>query len=567
MTRRFIILSCLGALLIAGCASPSHPSTAKAISPSKAKIAKPRALDTVVLPDHLDKETEQRIENLAHFGAGVALDLEDKPDQALDEYLKSTTKDVSYEPLVLEAARRLIRNNKFDEALALLIRGAKQPGASGELYSWLGLAYSAAGQTNEAFQATLTAIKKMPRNLLAYQSLSQMDLQLGKTNDAIKVVDQAAKQTSVDAEFLVGVAELYSRYMHLGMLKNSEGKPRIMEALDRAAKLKSNNPTTLYKIADGYLLLEELKKAEPIYLQLAEEYPELPNVRQKLVNLYIRIGNKEKAAEQLKVIRLQNPTDPQTYLFLGSIAFEQKQYKEAAEYYETALQLNPNIEQLYYDLAGLRISMKKPDQALEILEKARAHFKLNFTLEFYEGVANSLLQKYSEAIRHYTSAELLAKTAEPSRLTHLFYYQVGSAYERNGNLSEAETYFRKSLELSPKYAEAMNYMGYMWAEKGMRLEEAHALIAKAVELEPENAAYLDSLGWVLFKQERYDDALKYMKLAVKHTEEADPTLYDHLGDIYAAQKNLNEARNAWKKSLEVSPSDEVKKKLDAASKH
>jgi tetratricopeptide (TPR) repeat protein len=566
MTQRFIILLSLSALLMIGCATPrsSAPGAGEA---AKSKAARPRALDTIVLPKTLDKESEQRIETLAHFGAGVALDLEDKPDQALEEYLKSADKDASYEPLVLEAARRLIRNNKFDEALALLIRGSKQPDASGELYSWLGLAYSAAGQTNEAFQATQTAIKKMPRNLLAYQSLSQMDVQLGKTNDAVKVVDQAAKQTGVEPEFLVGVAELYSRYMHLGIIKDSDGKPKIMEVLDRAAKLESSNPSTLYKIADGYLLLDELKKAEPIYLRLAEEYPELPNIRQKLVNLYIRTGNKEKASEQLKKIRLQNPTDPQTYLFLGSIAVEQKQYKEASEYYETALQLNPNIEQLYYDLAGLKISTKKPEQALEVLEKARALFKLNFTLEFYEGVANSLLQKYSEAIRHYTSAELLAKTSEPSRLTHLFYYQMGSAYERNGDMAQAETYFRKCLELSPKYAEAMNYMGYMWAEKGMRLEEAHALIAKAVELEPDNAAYLDSLGWVLFKQRRYDDALKYMKLAVKHTEEADPTLYDHLGDIYAAQKNLSEARNAWKKSLEVAPSAEVKKKFEAASKH
>ena len=109
----------------------------------------------------------------------------------------------------------------------------------------------------------------------------------------------------------------------------------------------------------------------------------------------------------------------------------------------------------------------------------------------------------------------------------------------------------------------MNYLGYMWAERGQNLAEAQKLIEKAVELEPKNAAYLDSMGWVLFKQHQPHAALDWLHKAVEQSEEPDPTLYDHLGDIYAELKAFDKAREAWRKSVQLEPNEQVKKKLDA----
>ena len=110
----------------------------------------------------------------------------------------------------------------------------------------------------------------------------------------------------------------------------------------------------------------------------------------------------------------------------------------------------------------------------------------------------------------------------------------------------------------------MNYLGYMWAERGEKLDEAKKLIEKAVELEPQNAAFLDSMGWVLFKLKQPRAALGWLQKAVEQSSEPDPTLYDHLGDIYCALKEFGKARDAWRKSVELEPSDQVKKKLETA---
>src|SRR5208337_5607380 len=102
--------------------------------------------------------------------------------------------------------------------------------------------------------------------------------------------------------------------------------------------------------------------------------------------------------------------------------------------------------------------------------------------------------------------------------------------------------------------------GYMWAEHDMKLLEARSLIEKALRSEPKNAAYLDSLGWVLFKLNQPREALDYVLKAVKLIEEADPSVFDHLGDIYAALRQAEKAREAWRKSLAIKSDDQVRKK-------
>src|SRR5258708_36717235 len=106
---------------------------------------------------------------------------------------------------------------------------------------------------------------------------------------------------------------------------------------------------------------------------------------------------------------------------------------------------------------------------------------------------------YSKRTRLFTAADVVPKPPEPARLNHLFYFQLGAACERNGDYDQAEKNFLKSLEVSPDFAEALNYLGYMWAEHGQHLERAKDLIEKALNNEPKNAAHLDSLGWGHFK--------------------------------------------------------------------
>lgn len=539
--------------LLAGCATPPGSTAGQ-----DTKVALRQAAAQ-------EEELERRIESAARYATGLSYDLNDQSDLALVEMVRAAEADPTSEAIVIEAVRRCIQAQKADQAVALLEKATSFPGASGTLYAWLGLAYAQLGKPDLAITANRTAIKKMPQSLTAYQNLAQVYLQRNQTNDALRVIDEAAAQPTDDPGFLIDLTDLYGRFGRGHLSQTPVLKERVLKVLDRAADLGPSNPIHLLRLADTYLQLGELKKAEPFYRQLINDHADLPSLRSKLTEIYLRSGQRDKASEQLEAIARTEPTNPKAYLVLGALAVEEQKFSEAAEHFERAIKLDPDLEQVYYDVAGLKLRLRKPEEALAILEKARARFKLSFALEFYTGIAYRAAEKFSEALNHFTSAEAIAKAMDPSRLNHLFYFQMGSTYERTGNIDEAEKYFRESLKLAPEDAETLNYLGYMWAENDRNLEEAQDLINQAVDLEPTNAAFLDSQAWVLFKLNKPAEALPIMLKAIEHAEEPDPTLFDHLGDIYSALKRPQDAREAWKKALDLKPDELIRKKLDAIS--
>lgn len=512
-----------------------------------------------------DAEGERRIEAQAHFAAGLLRELDQDPDGALDHFYRSALADPGHEALVLDVARRLLELKDTDRAIPLLTRAIAMPNATGLLHAYLGIAFAQAGKKDLAIAAHRTAIVKMPRSVAAYQNLIQLYAQNGQTKEALQVLDEAGKQVVLDAQSLVEMAELIASFYQVKKLDPTVAKPKVAELLDRAAALNPQDPVLVERLADGFRLLGDSTKAEALFERLIREQPNALGARVKLAELYVRKNDLKRAAQQWEAIVRENPTNPTAYFFLGNIAQNLKDFAKAEECFEKAVLLSPADRDAYCELALTQINLNKPEAALATLEKARSLFPQSFQIEFYSGLAHVRAKRYAEALKYYTAAEVLAEATEPKLLGHLFYFHVGSAYERAQDRSTAERYFRKCLEMAPDFAEALNYLGYMWAERGERLEEARAMIQKAVKLEPENAAFLDSMGWVLFKLNQPKEGLEYLLLAIKHSEEPDPTLYDHLGDIYATLKQDEQAREAWRKSLSIEANEEVRKKLEAST--
>jgi tetratricopeptide (TPR) repeat protein len=323
-------------------------------------------------------------------------------------------------------------------------------------------------------------------------------------------------------------------------------------------------------LADSFNVLGDTAKAAEIYLDLLNHLPDAPLLRErihaKLTEIYLRTSDHKHAVEQLEELVREDPANAAAYYYLGTIAFDDKKWEKAAEHFSKTILLNPDFEQAYYDLATSQLDLKQASQALATLRQARDRFSndsQNFVLEFITGLAYSQDKQYSHALEYFNRAEVIAKAKDPKRLNQFFFFQLGATCERNGDTAKAEEYFQKSLDLAPDFAEALNYLGYMWAEHGVKLDHARQLIEKALKVEPKNGAYLDSMGWVLFKLNQPKEALDYILKACDSLDEPDPAVFDHLGDIYAALQQPDKAREAWRKSLALQPSEDVRKKLDA----
>ncbi len=320
------------------------------------------------------------------------------------------------------------------------------------------------------------------------------------------------------------------------------------------------------RLADGFNNLDQVERAGELYAALLKTLPDFPVIRErihaKLASIYLRQNDAKRATEHLQAVIREDPTNPQAYYYLGRIAYENKKPADAADYLRKAVLLDSGFQDAYMYLAVAQLGANQVSAALATLDTARQKFPGNFDFELWTGLAYAQQKAYSTALRHFTAAEVIAKTSDPSRLNQEFYFQLGAASERNGDYARAAQQFEKSIQLKPDFAEALNYLGYMWAEHGTNLVQAKALIERALKVAPNNPAYLDSLGWAYFQSKQPKQALRYALKAVALSPDPDPTEFDHLGDIYATLNQPDKARAAWAKSLELEPNPSVQQKLE-----
>jgi tetratricopeptide (TPR) repeat protein len=145
------------------------------------------------------------------------------------------------------------------------------------------------------------------------------------------------------------------------------------------------------------------------------------------------------------------------------------------------------------------------------------------------------------------------------------HFQLGIAYDRLSRFDEAVKQFERVLQLDPRNAPAMNYLGYSYAERNIRLEEAQAYAQKAVKIDDSNGAYWDTLGWVRYKQGDYAQAVTDLEKASVCSPEA--LIFEHLGDACLADQKVDRALNAWSKALALDPKNKkVLKKVENAAK-
>jgi Flp pilus assembly protein TadD len=114
---------------------------------------------------------------------------------------------------------------------------------------------------------------------------------------------------------------------------------------------------------------------------------------------------------------------------------------------------------------------------------------------------------------------------------------------------------RKTIELKPDHADALNYLGYSFAEKGENLDEAIRLIKRALLIKPDSGYILDSLAWAYYQKGMLNEALEVMKKAVAKMDK-DPVMREHYGDIYLKLSDKDKARLQWFKSLELDPKNQ-----------
>lgn len=497
-----------------------------------------------------------------------------EPKKAEDEFQAAQAIEPDSEDVVLNLVRLYATSGDIQHAIKTL-EAVPENQRTPKMEFTLGSLYDQAKQTQNAVAAYKRAAEMQPDDLQTMDALAQALLNDDQLDEALKQYQDLASADPENSEALIHIAEIQRR---LG---------KYEDALVTVRKARKLDPSSLEAGYNEGMLLDVLGRLD----QAAQTY-------QNMVDLTSHANGAYTSAEK---------NNRSIFLGrLGSVYLEQNKIDQAVATYQKMIDLGgDSAVRGYQGQVDAYRSAHEFDKAIDVARKAVAadpknrDLKLMLAAELADhgqtdeglNMAKSLLKGNSDdrvvyqaiaqidiRLRRWKDAEEAIDNAEPlstkkADKTYLLFLR-GELAERQKHLEPAEQYFKQALDLDPQNAMTMNYLGYMWADKGEKLPEALKLIRKAVELEPWNGAYLDSLGWVYFKLGDYELAEDNLRQAVER-DQTDPTVHMHLGDLYEKTGRIRLAAAQWELSLaefaksapaDVEPGDvsKVQKKLESA---
>jgi tetratricopeptide (TPR) repeat protein len=247
-------------------------------------------------------------------------------------------------------------------------------------------------------------------------------------------------------------------------------------------------------------------------------------------------------------------------LLAAEIQDDRKRPAAALELSETI-----GVESPFRTMATLRTAssledLDRPEEAVAALEALAAARPDLASPLVRLGDLERAREGWDASIAAYDRA--LERLSKMGREDWAVSYTRGIALERSKRWAEAETAFKKALELRPEQPFVLNYLGYSWVDRGENLDEALTMIERAVELRPRDGYIVDSLGWAYYRLGEFENAVRYLEQAVE-LKPTDPTINDHLGDAYWQVGRTREARFQWTRSLTFKPDAELAAKIEA----
>jgi tetratricopeptide (TPR) repeat protein len=459
---------------------------------------------------------------------------------------------VKLQPSSEEAVTTLayLYNEEGDATRAVqVLSSVPDEGRSAKMYSALGYTYEQQKQYKEAINSYRRAIELDRDNLDAIRGLAENLMNDGQTEAALEQYKVIADANPEDAQTYLHMAEIYRKSgkfdLALENLKKAETMvqdsievPYNMAAVYQAQGRYDDAAQTLQD------LLKKTEKPDSSYTQ--GERNNRAVFLERLGTVYRDQGKYPEAVDVFrKMVALGDDNTVRGYQQIIDTYREAKQWQQATAVAKEAVQKLPNDRGLQMVYAGQLADTGQPDKALAEVKSMLKGTPEDRDVYITLAQMNTRLKRWDDAQAALDKAEALSTKAEDKEYV---YFLRGSSFERQKKYEQAEEMFRKVLTIDPQNSMTLNYLGYMLADRGNKLEEALTLIKKAVDLEPANGAYLDSLGWAYFRLGKFDQAEEALVKASQRIG-SDPTVQDHLGDLYQRTGRLKLAAVHWERAL------------------
>ncbi|MBR6600763.1 MAG: tetratricopeptide repeat protein [Bacteroidaceae bacterium] len=517
-----------------------------------------------------------------------------------------------YEYYYLEAVR-LEQQGCYDEAFGMLVHCLDIcPEAPSALYK-MATYYFFLNQKDKALDALLRAVKGEPDNYWYRQTLASYYQTNREYDNAIAVLEEMQQrfpkrngellsalvglysQTQqydkvIDAlsrlETLIGKTEAISmeksrNYLLMG---NQEGAFGEMEAL--AAEYPDNS---YYRVVLASIYMENGREADalPVLQEILHEEPDNGAAKIAMVQYHKQVADTvgyhamvdsvmmaSTVDDDTKVkmmLQLINEKTDSTYVLqlfdralqqpqrsakLGHICVQYMLMLHQSEervrpVLLRMLETEPDHVQAHLQLLSYAAKRNDLEEIIDICSKAIDYTPEVLDFYYYKAIGLYQTNRHEEALDTYRKATAQITQESNTELVSDIFTAMGDLYQQTGRLEEAYLCYDSALVYNPSNLLVLNNYAYFLSEEGKQLDKAELMSYRTIKAEPQNATYLDTYAWILYKQQRYEEALGYIEQALAADSVPSDVLYEHAGDIHYRLGDVQRALDYWKQALEL----------------
>jgi tetratricopeptide (TPR) repeat protein len=398
-----------------------------------------------------------------------------------------------------------------------------------------------------AARATLEALlKTAPNSVMGRYYLGRLHATAGRLDEADEEFREALRRNPRSTLVLTD----------LGLIEEMRGEPaRAAVLYRRVLALAPENSTARERLASVLIGQKKFNEALTHFRALERIEADPTGTRVKIALIFLEQGDYDRAATELELVARAAPDDPDVHYYLGITYSETNAFDRA----ESHLKKVRSGTELYAD-SQLQLAYLKQRQGQ--LSAAGRHATLAVEARPDSPDLVAFLIAIERERGNLTHAVALARTlAKDYPENDRYRFTLGALLDESGDRQASIAAMRKAISLNPRNSEALNYLGYTFAEEGRNLDEAERLILRALAIDPSDGFYMDSLGWVYFQQRRYGRAVEKLERAVELTGN-DVTIQEHLGDAYRQMGRESEARRLYQDAQEGTASNEQRRRIE-----
>lgn len=489
-------------------------------------------------------------------------------EEALEAYEKATICDPKAEYIAEKIPTLLIRLGRLQEAEAWLENYIQDKPEKTVQRFMLARLKIQDGKEDEAIKLFQEALDLDPDNTSIKLRLGMLHAKEGDNEVAEHIFQNILNDTPNSYFATLYLARLYAK---TGKLDDAE------HYYKKALDLNWSNDLA-YEIADFYNLSKQYSKAQETFQEILNKDEQDEKAALGMVQTYIFLKDREAALQELTRIKGFSSNPDRIDLVRSQILINMDDNATAKKILQNLLD-RTSLSEARYLLGVIFYEELEFDQALKVVREIppdAAEFKQSIILQIRileetnrSAEAIALLDEIlaDKETRHPSFYSLLAaihqnRGSSEQALNTLaegvetypedesLLYEYAIAHERAGNHAKAMKIMKKLLSLNLNHADALNFIGYSWADRNIKLDLAYDYIRKALELKPRSGYIQDSLGWVYYRMGAFAKARTALEKAVELDPE-DPYIHEHLGDTYHALKMKDKALSHYEKALQL----------------